>query len=437
MTLWKTDSENKNKLQQLVNEFTVGNDYVLDQKLIPYDVEASIAHAEGLASINILNALELEKIVKCLNEIKAIHAQGQFKITQAQEDGHTAIEAYLVKKLGDTGKKIHTGRSRNDQVLVAMRMWEKTHLEQIISSVKTLAEIFHKFATKHKFMPMPGFTHTQIAMPSSVGMWAASFCEMLISHIRELKHFKTELNKSPLGSAAGFGVGFDLPREATAKTLGFYNCLQITLTSQNTRGKIEADLVSHMSSLSATLAHFANDLVWFSSSQFQFFKVADDLTTGSSIMPQKKNLDPAELLRGSHSHMLGYECTLKALTNNLISGYHRDLQLSKAPTMKAVELIETLLEIAQALVENIEPNEEKLIEAFTPEIFAADQANDLVAKGVPFREAYAQVKARLQNSSSNQTVSKEVIIQNLKSKKHLGAAGNLGLDRLKKQLHKL
>lgn len=434
MTLWKTDSDNHSQLQQLVQKFTVGNDYLLDQILIPYDVDASIAHAEGLASINILNALELTKIVKCLNEIKHLHTQGQFEITPEQEDGHTAIEEYLVNQLGDTGKRIHTGRSRNDQVLVAMRLWEKHETEQIIYSIKSLSKVFHNFATKYEFVPMPGFTHTQVAMPSSVGMWAASFCEMCLTHIQALQHFKNVLNKSPLGSAAGFGVGFDLPRAVIAEKLGFDGCLQIALTSQNTRGKIEADLASYLVSLSATLSHFANDLVWFSSSQFQFFTVSKDLTTGSSIMPQKKNLDPAELLRGSHAHMLGYECTLKALTSNLISGYHRDLQLSKEPIMKAMKLIQSMLEMAQALVENIAPNEDKLIAAFTPEIFAADQANELVAQGRPFREAYVHVKENLENNEHHTPVSKEKIGANLKNKKHLGATGNLGLEKLEQML---
>ena len=434
MTLWKTDSAINKDLQQLVEEFTVGNDYILDQALVPFDVDASIAHAEGLASINILNASELTSLISTLKEIKDLHAKDQFPISPAQEDGHTAIEDYLVSKIGDTGKKIHAGRSRNDQVLVAMRLWEREKIDQTIYSTQYLAKLFHKFSTKYEFIPMPGFTHTQIAMPSSVGMWAASFCEMLITHINELKNFRKTLNLSPLGSAAGFGVDFDLPRETTAKKLGFENCLQIAMTSQNTRGKIEADFVSHLASLSATLAHFANDLVWFSSSQFKFFTIADELTTGSSIMPQKKNLDSAELLRGSHAVMLGYECTLKHLTQNLISGYHRDLQLSKEPTMKAVELLQSMLKMSEALVSNITPNQAKLEAAFTPEIFAADQANALVAQGVPFREAYGQVKNNLQALT---TLSAEDIQENLKQKKSLGAAGNLGLEKLKDTLNNL
>ncbi|NCP67199.1 argininosuccinate lyase [bacterium] len=431
MTLWKTDSIENNTLQNLIEKFTVGNDPQLDQTLVPYDVDASIAHAEGLASIHILNVLELKKIIQALEDIKALHAKSHFPITQAQEDCHTAIEDFLVEKLGDTGKKIHTGRSRNDQVLVAMRLWERDTIDQIIYSTKELALVFISFASKYEFMPMPGFTHTQIAMPSSIGMWAGSISEMLLLNIEALTDFRKTLNRSPLGSAAGFGVGFNLPREEMAQSLGFDGCLQVALTSQNMRGKIEADFVSQLVSLSATLAHFANDLVWFSSSPFQFFDVAPELTTGSSIMPQKRNLDPAELLRGSHSHMLGHECSLRNLSSHLISGYHRDLQLSKEPTMKAVNLIQSMLEIAQALIENIMPNEEALIKAFTPEIFAADKANTLVKKGVPFRKAYLQVKKDL---SDIKPMTKAEILENLKCKTHLGASGNLGLDLLRQRL---
>jgi argininosuccinate lyase len=431
MTLWKTESDNKNQLQELVETFTVGNDFVLDQVLIPFDVEASIAHAEGLASICVLKEPELRSLVIALNEIKNLHAQGQFPITQGQEDGHTAIEDFLVQKLGDTGKKIHTGRSRNDQVLVAMRLWERDSIDQIIYSTKKLTQHFLDFALEYEFVPMPGFTHTQIAMPSSVGMWAASLAEMLTLNLKELIAFRSVVNQSPLGSAAGFGVNFNLPRKMVAHKLGFEGCLQIAMTSQNTRGKIEADLVSHFSSLSATLAHFANDLVWFSSSQFKFFSVAEELTTGSSIMPQKKNLDSAELLRGSHAVMLGYECTLKHLTANLISGYHRDLQLSKKPTMDASVLLYNMIEISEALIKNTTPNQAPLEFAFSPEIFAADEANAMVAKGVPFREAYQQVKKNLEKLPS---LSAEAIQQNLKQKQSLGAAGNLGLDTLKDKL---
>ncbi len=436
MKLWQTDSNHHSNLTQLIEDFTVGNDYILDSELIPYDIQASIAHAEGLQKIGILNPNELKKIKTVLLEILELHQNQKFEIQKSQEDGHTAIEEYLVKELGEIGKKIHTGRSRNDQVLVSTRLWQRENIDQIIYSTKNLAQLFLNFSNKYEFMPMPGFTHTQVAMPSSAGMWAGSFAEMSILNLQELINFRNNFNLCPLGSAAGFGVDFDLPREETARKLGFDDCLTISLTSQNTRGKIEADLVSHLSNLSSTLALFANDLVLYTSSQFQFFTVKDELTTGSSIMPQKKNLDPAELLRASHAKILGYESTLKHLTTNLISGYHRDLQLSKEPTMESIKTVQNMLQISQALIDNITPNESRLIEAFDPTIFAADKANNLVAQGMPFREAYLKVKEELEELKT-EPVTKEEIFKNLKSKTHLGATGNLGLEKLRNKLNQL
>lgn len=427
MKLWQNQSQTSD-LSQLVENFTVGEDYILDQALIPHDIAASKAHAKGLESIGILTADELSDLLKVLDEILDLHAQGKFQITIEQEDGHTAIEAYLIDKLGETGKKIHTGRSRNDQVLVAMRLWERDALDKILELNKKCAQAALNFAKQYEMIPMPGFTHTQIAMPASVGMWAGAIAEMLILNAQELQSFRSIINRSPLGSAAGFGVGFDLPREEIAATLGFEGCLNISLTAQNTRGKIETQFINHLTALSSTLAHLANDLVWFSSSSFQFFDLKDELTTGSSIMPQKKNLDPAELLRASHAHMMGYQTTLQNLTTNLISGYHRDLQLSKAPTMNAVDLINSMLTMATALIENIEPNEDKLRAAFTPDIFAADKANQYVKEGMSFRDAYLKVKENLSE------LEQENLDQNLKSKKHLGAPGNLGLEKLEVQL---
>lgn len=433
MKLWNKSADKHNPITTAVEKFTVGNDYLLDQELVPYDVQASIAHAEGLHEIGILNDQEVQDLTKQLNQIHKLWGKGQFEIKIEEEDCHTAIENFLINALGDTGKKIHTGRSRNDQVLVAMRLWEREQCNEIQSLNKKLAQKFLTFAQKYEFTPMPGFTHTQIAMPSSVGMWAGSLTEMLIMNLVSLQGFAHLINKCPLGSAAGFGVGFDLPREKTAKKLGFEACLIVSLTSQNTRGKIEADLVSHLSSLSATLAHFANDLVWYTSSQFQYFNVHPSLTTGSSIMPQKKNLDPAELLRAKHAEILGYESMLKHLTAGLTSGYHRDLQLSKEPTMKAIETIKAMFEIANLLIENCVPNEDNLRAAFLPEIFAADQANDLVKQGISFREAYLQVKS----SPSDKEDIGGLLDENLKSKTHLGATGNLGLELLQRQLNAL
>lgn len=289
MKIWqKTKNHKKNDLTKLVEKFTVGKDYLLDQKLVPYDIEASIAHSEGLEKIGILTKTELTTIKKTFKEILKIWEKDEFKITPQDEDCHTVIENMLIEKSGDLGKKIHTGRSRNDQVLVAIRLFTKENLNTIINETKSVAQAFLNFAKKYEFVPMPGYTHTQRAMLSSLGMWSASFAEMLIMNLKTIKSAQKNVNQCPLGSAAGFGVNFDLPREFVAEKLDFESPLIISLTSQNTRGKIEADVLSSLVSLSSTLAHFANDLVLFTSAEFDFFEIADELTTGSSIMPQKK-----------------------------------------------------------------------------------------------------------------------------------------------------
>lgn len=429
MKIWQKNNHNKkNNLTKLVEKFTVGKDYLLDQKLVPYDILASKAHAEGLEKIGILNKDEVNKLKNALDEILKLWEKGKFQITLENEDCHTAIENFLIEKCGDLGKKIHTGRSRNDQILVAVRLFTRENLNTIITQTKSLANSFLDFAKKYEFIPMPGYTHTQRAMLSSLGMWAGSFAEMLILNLETLKAAQKNVNQCPLGSAAGFGVNFDLPREFVAEKLGFDSPIIISVTAQNTRGKIEADVLSALVSLSATLAHFSNDLVLFTSSEFDFFDVDKALTTGSSIMPQKKNLDPAELIRAKYSQTLSYEFCLRDLTKNLISGYHRDLQISKEPLFGGLENTLDMLEMTQALIENIVPKESNLRKKCTPELFAADAANDLVKKGMSFRDAYKKVGNNLDNL-------KEVNLdKNLRSKKHLGATGNLGLEKLEVKL---
>lgn len=429
MKIWqKTKTGQNTNLTQLVEKFTVGKDYILDQKLVPYDIAASMAHAKGLAQIGILTDDEVKTLEETFGQILTLWEKDTFPITPQDEDCHTAIENYLIKECGDLGKKIHTGRSRNDQVLVAVRLFTKEELNKIIDQTKVLAQAFIDFAKQYQTVPMPGYTHTQRAMLSSVGMWAGSFGEMLIMNLEILKAAQKNVNKCPLGSAAGFGVNFDLPREMVAKELGFEAPLIIAVTSQNTRGKIEADVLAALTSLSATMAQFANDLVLFNSTEFDFFEVETALTTGSSIMPQKKNLDPAEIMRAKYSQTLSYEFCLRDLTKNLISGYHRDLQISKEPLFGGLKNTTDMLEMTQALIENITPKEANLRTKCTPELFAADSANEMVKQGKTFRDAYVEV-------GNNLDKLKDIDLdENLTSKKHLGATGNLGLEKLENLL---
>lgn len=425
--LWqqKTASDN---LSAQAEAFTVGDDYLLDQRLIPYDVQASKVHARGLHKIGLLNDAELNDLLQTLDEILSIWKGGNFEIRKNQEDGHTAIEAFLIEKLGAAGKKIHTGRSRNDQVLVAMRLYEKAEIGKLVEALNKTIQSFLGQAQKYADVPMPGYTHTQRAMLSSVGMWLASMAEMLLQDLESLKAAHRNVNRSPLGTAAGFGVNIDLPREWVADELGFDGLIAVALTAQNTRGKIDLQLVQALGAIGATLAHFANDLIWYSSREFGFFEVDVALCTGSSIMPQKQNLDTAELLRARYAALCGREQAIKLNTMKLTSGYHRDLQLIKKEVMAAFDEIHAMVKMGALLAMHLSPNRERLEQACTKELFAADEANELVKKGVPFRDAYHEVKASLN------TLQVGELSERLKAKKHIGATGNLGIEKLEKQL---
>lgn len=448
--IWQKSATNLDSdLAKLVEDFTVGRDHELDMRLIPYDVEASRAHAWGLEKIGVLSKSELADLEKAFTKLLEDLEAGKFVIEQSDEDCHTAIEKFLTEHCGEAGKKIHTGRSRNDQVVVAMRLYERDFIDQLSEEVKKLGEFFLDFAKKYEFTAMPGFTHTQRAMPSSVGMWAGSFAEILIWNLEQLADVRKRVNRCPLGSAAGFGVAFDLPREAVAKSLGFESPVVVAMSVQNTRLMIDAEILSVMANLGQTLGTFSNDLIWFSSAEFGFFSVDEALTTGSSIMPQKKNLDPAEIIRGEVGYLIGFEQTLRSMCRNLISGYHRESGRGKEALFGGFDRIWAMVKMSQALIQNTAPNAEKLAAKCTPEIFAADEANELVKGGMSFREAYVVVGESLNNSphptspdgreDTNYSAEfpsdfSDYLEQNLRSKKHLGASGNLGLEVLGEML---
>ena len=432
MKIWKkSTSSSQSNTEKIVEKFTVGQDHMLDQRLVPYDVQASIAHAKGLEKISIITPQELETIEQGLVEILELWKKDQFKILPQDEDCHTSIENFLTEKHGQVGKRIHTGRSRNDQAVVAMRLYERENLNNIFCETKNLAQLLINFSKKYEFLPMPGFTHTQRAMLSSVGMWTGAIAEQLVWNLETLQHIKGLINRCPLGTAAGYGVNFDLPREFVSQALGFDAPVILSLTAQNTRVGLDIQVVNALKNVGTTLAHFANDLVFYSSAEFGFFTVDPALTTGSSIMPQKKNLDSAEIVRGEYAYICGYEQTLNLLERNLMSGYHREIGRTKEAVFGSFDKLFGMLEMSQTLIQNITPNEEKLREKCTPEIFAADATNQLVKEGMSFREAYQKVG---QNLDKLEQVD---IDQSLKSKKHLGATGNLGLEKLQQQLNNL
>jgi len=425
--LWqKSTTDTQSDISKKVEAFTVGNDFELDQVLIPYDVMASKVHARALNKTGILTDDELEKLTGALSKVLKRWEDGEFTITVQDEDMHTAIENFLTDKLGDLGKKIHTGRSRNDQVLTAVRLYEKNSLDKILNEVRKLTLLLIEFGEKHEKMPMPGFTHTRKAMLSSVGLWAGGFSEMLILQKESSAGIKALIDRCPLGTAAGFGTTFDIDREFEAEELGFSGPLICSTTAQLSRGWVELQLVQYLMGITAILNRFATDVIQFSSEAYPYFDLDDAVCTGSSIMPQKKNPDMAELLRAGHAEVTGAAATLQAITTNLSSGYHRDLQLTKEPLIRSVEKTLNLLQAAQLLISAIIPNADNLNEAITNELFAAEAANKLVKeKGVAFREAY-QTIAEDRESKGGCTVSNV-----LKEYTHIGSPGVPGLSNLR------
>ena len=333
--LWQKDQA---ILHSLVEQYTVGEDYILDKELMLYDIEASKAHAKALNRIKILNNPELEKLCCALEKLKNEFKRGKIKISISDEDCHTAIENYLIKKIGRVGKKIHTGRSRNDQVLTAIRLYIKYNLSEIRKQTLNLAKKFIERAKKYERIPMPGYSHTQQAMLSSVGHYFAAFAESLLDDASLLDAIYNHIDKNPLGSAAGFGVSLPLDRLFTTKELKFKKIQINSLYCQNSRGKFESVFLEGLNQVMLTLNKFANDIIIFTSREFNFFSFPTNLTTGSSIMPQKQNLDGLEILRGNTNLIISHQLTIKNISRNLLSGYNRDLQLIKKPIIEGVKI---------------------------------------------------------------------------------------------------
>ena len=427
--LWqKSTTDTRSEIAKKVEAFTVGNDYKLDQLLVPYDVWASKVHAQALNRAGILSDDELVELTGALSEVLNTWEKGEFIITLKDEDMHTAIENFLIAKLGELGKKIHTGRSRNDQVLTAIRLYEKESLEKILSEVRICASLLIEMGEKYENVPMPGFTHTRKAMLSSVGLWAGGFAEMLIMQMEASAGVLSLVNRSPLGTAAGFGTTFDIDREFEAEELGFSGPIICSTTAQLSRGWVELQVVQFLSGVTAVLNRLASDVIQFSSEAQPWFDLDEVVCTGSSIMPQKKNPDLAELIRAGHSELVGSESALQMLNVNLGSGYHRDLQLSKEPVIKSISKTVQLLEATQILINAITLNKKNLRVACTSELFAAEAANQLVKEGMSFRDAYRKVAEQPELTNS---VTLEGMLKNYS---HLGTPGNSGLSILKKRL---
>lgn len=427
--LW--NKSKKETLHPSVLKYTAGTDYIFDAELVPFDVEASKAHAKGLEKIGILNKDEAAQLVSALDAFKKEFVDGKIQITPDDEDCHTVIENYLTEKLGDIGKKIHTGRSRNDQVQTAVRLYMKANLAKLQKECVGLASAFLDAAEKYKNVPMPGYSHTQQAMLSSLGHYFSMFAESLLDDAEYIALTSKQIDKSPLGSAAGFGVSIPLPREQTAKELGLAAVQVNSLYCQNSRGKFESAYMEALAQVMLTLGKFANDMLLFTSQEFDFFAVDDSLTTGSSIMPQKKNLDVMEMLRGNVSVVIANQLMIKDIAKNLLSGYNRDGQLMKKPLIESTKVVSDSLDVVEIVLKGIVPKKENIAAKISNGIFTADIANDLVLKNnIPFRDAYNKAASLASENSPD-------LQKNLASKVSLGAPGNLGLEKLKARIKEI
>ncbi len=423
----------KNKtatVDKTIMEFMAGEDIILDQQLIGFDIQASKAHVKNLHAIDILTKDEAEKLLKQLKFLGKAVKKNKFILDDQYEDCHSAIESYLVHKLGDLGKKIHTGRSRNDQISVATRLYLKASIKQAVGHCKEAVDACLQQAEKTSQLPMPGYTHLQRAVPSSCGMWFASFAEAMIDNLQSLKSTMQLIDSNPLGTAAGYGVNLPLDRELTTQELKFSRLQINPIYTQNSRGKYELAVLFTLSQCLLDIRRYCWDLSLFTTQEFDFVSLPDEMTTGSSIMPNKRNPDLVELMRASYASIQAAIVELQSLLS-LPSGYQRDLQFSKGPLLRAVHKALQTMMLFPRLVEGSTFKKEQLLAAINTPMYATDFAVELSAKGMPFREAYQQVVERYSELASR---TPEDSIQQRTSK---GACADLQLDELQRRYQKI
>ena len=423
MKLWDKGFSTDKK----IDHFTVGNDRALDLHLAKYDVIASKAHAKMLGKIGLLTMAETNDLVKELNAIGTAIEKGNFTIEDSFEDMHSKIEFLLTEKLGDTGKKIHTARSRNDQVLVAMHLYLKDELSEIKIQTKALFDLLLNLAEEHKAVLLPGYTHLQIAMPSSFGLWFSAYAESLIDDLYFIDAAYKVADQNPLGSAAGYGSSFAIDRSFTTKEMGFETMKYNVVAAQMGRGKVEKATAFGMANIAATLSKMAMDICLYMSQNFNFISFPDELTTGSSIMPHKKNPDVFELVRGKCNTLQAVPNQLTLLINNLPSGYHRDLQLVKEIIVPAIQDLKACLEILRFSLKEIRVNDTILENPKYDYLFSVDTLNELVQNGIPFRDAYKKMGQEINEGTF--TPKKDI------KHTHEGSLGNLCLKEIKEKMN--
>ncbi|HAG99836.1 MAG TPA: argininosuccinate lyase [Ktedonobacter sp.] len=427
------------RLNEQVERFEGAQNSTLDNKLIHHDVWGSLAHAAMLKKIGILQDDEYQDLQNALCNILLLEKANAFTVSPADEDVHTSVENYLVAEAGAAGKKIHMARSRNDQVLVDLRLYGKEQLHDVAAKMCQLISALLDFSSAHADVPMPGYTHMQRAMLSSVGLWAASYSEALLDDEKLLTAAYILNDQSPLGSAAGYGVPLAIDRQYCADLLGFSRVQHNVIYVQNSRGKIEAAIVQALAQIMLDLSKLAQDILLFTTVEYGFFQIAQELCTGSSIMPQKRNLGIMELVRARTQTMLALQQQILGIVSGLPSGYNMDYQETKRPFMEALDLVQESLEICTLVVNSLGVNTERLTAACTFELFAADRAYELTATAnLPFRDAYrivgAEVTAQLDRNMPMPVESQEQLIKRLSARNHIGGAGNLGLAVLHNQL---
>lgn len=419
MKLWSKGFEP----DKLIEEFTVGRDRELDLRLARFDVLGSMAHIRMLESIGLLTAAELESLLEALGDILAVIDRGEFTIAPGVEDVHSQVEFMLTERLGDVGKKIHSGRSRNDQVLVDLKLFMRDEICNIADATGRLFDRLQALSEEHKDVLMPGYTHLQIAMPSSFGLWFGAYAEALADDMQLLLAAYKIANQNPLGSAAGYGSSFPLDRELTTRLLGFADLHYNVVAAQMSRGKTERALAMAIAAIASTLGRFAMDVCMWMCQNFAFISFPDELTTGSSIMPHKKNPDVFEIMRGKCNRLQAVQNEIALLTANLPLGYNRDLQLLKDIIFPATTELISCLDMAHFMLRHIRVRTDIIDDPRYDHLFTVEEVNRLVLAGVPFREAYKKVGLEVRDGSY--TPDRSV------HHTHIGSIGNLATDRIR------
>ncbi len=413
MKLWQKDKTSVKEVEQ----FTVGKDRELDVYLAPFDVLGSLAHIRMLESVGLLNKEELGLLEKELKDIYKQIAEGKFALADGVEDIHSQVELMLTQKLGDTGKKIHSARSRNDQVLVDLKLYMRNEIERTVSTTKELFDLLIDQSEKYKNDLLPGYTHLQLAMPSSFGLWFGAYAESLADDMITLEAAYRVVNKNPLGSAAGYGSSFPINRQLTTDLLGFDAMNYNVVYAQMGRGKTERIVASALANIAATLSKLSMDACLYLNQNFGFISFPDELTTGSSIMPHKKNPDVFELIRSHCNRIQALPNEIMLMTSNLPSGYHRDLQLIKEHIIPTFGNLQACLQMTGLMLSNIQVKKDILKEEKYAFLFSVEEVNKLVMQGMPFRDAYKKTGLDIEQGKFSHSVSPE--------HSHQGSIGNL------------